>query len=50
MAKNNLLCKNCEQPVIKDTSDSMWKYSYECVECDESFFEFELVRKEKYNG
>ena len=44
-----LLCKNCEQEVSKDITNSVWEYPYECVECDESFFEFELIRKEKYN-
>jgi len=42
-----LLCKNCEQEVTKDTTSSIWEYSYECTECDENFFEFELIRKDK---
>tara|TARA_R100000278_G_C5471882_1_gene164767 strand:+ start:993 stop:1133 length:141 start_codon:yes stop_codon:yes gene_type:complete len=45
--KNNLLCRNCESPVIKDTSDSQWDYPYECIKCDESFFEFELIKRKK---
>jgi predicted RNA-binding Zn-ribbon protein involved in translation (DUF1610 family) len=41
--KHNLSCKNCGKKVTKDKSNSQWNYPYECVECDESFFEFELI-------
>ena len=40
-----LLCRNCKCEVTKDNTNSMWEYSYECIECDESFFEFELIKE-----
>jgi hydrogenase maturation factor HypF (carbamoyltransferase family) len=42
---DKLLCRNCKCELTKDSSNSMWKYPYECAECDESFFEFELIKE-----